>query len=125
MCVALLGFLSINISIDTVEKDPPSVIRKRIKETITDVADENFWAELRAYLDNNYNNIISNIAENPKINDTDIRFIELVCCGFSYIEMAITLGYSINYISNKRLKIKKKLHINISLEEYLKQAMNK
>ena len=112
-------------SIDTVEKDPPSVIRKRIKETITDVADENFWAELRAYLDNNYNNIISNIAENPKINDTDIRFIELVCCGFSYIEMAITLGYSINYISNKRLKIKKKLHINISLEEYLKQAMNK
>ena len=110
-------------SINTTENDPPSVIRKRIKDTITDVADDDFWDELRAYLDKNHNNIISNIAMNPKINDSDLRFIELACCGFSYIEMAITLGYSTNYVSNKRIKIKRKLNLTIPLEDYLKQAM--
>jgi DNA-binding NarL/FixJ family response regulator len=110
-------------TINTTENDSPSVIRKRIKQKIQSVVDDNFWRELRFYLDKRYNNIISNIAKNPRINETDIRFIELVCCGFSYVEVAITLGYSTNYVSNKRIKIQKKLKLKETLSDYLNQAM--
>ncbi len=110
-------------TINTTEKDSPSVIRKRIKQKIQAVVNEDFWRELRFYLDKRHNNIISNIAKNPRINETDIRFIELVCCGFSYVEIAITLGYSTNYISNKRIKIQKKLKLKETLSDYLNQAM--
>ena len=110
-------------TINTTENDSPSVIRKRIKQKIQSVVDDNFWRELRFYLDKRYNNIISNIAKNPRINETDIRFIELVCCGFSYVEIAITLGYSTNYVSNKRIKIQKKLKLKETLSDYLNQAM--
>ena len=113
----------IQCAINTAEHDSPAIIRKRIKESIHDVINEDFWNELRAYLDKNHNNIISNIAKNPRINDTDIRFIELVCCGFSYIEIAITLGYSANYVSNKRMKIQRKLRLHQSLNDYLNQEM--
>lgn len=111
-------------SMDTVEKDSPKVIKKRIRKSVQDVADENFWKELRTYLDINHNNIISNIAQNKRINETDIRFIELVCCGFSYLEIAITLGYSPNFVSNKRVRVTKKLNLKTSLQDYLTAAMN-
>ena len=111
-------------TINTTENDSPSVIRKRIKQKIQTVVDEDFWRELRFYLDKRHNNIISNIAKNPRINETDIRFIELVCCGFSYVEIAITLGYSTNYVSNKRIKIQKKLKLKETLSDYLNQEMN-
>lgn len=113
----------IQTTIDTTEKDSPVVIRKRIKETIIDIANEDFWKELRTYLDKNHNNVISNIAKNPRINESDIKFLELACCGFSYVEMAITLGYSTNYVSNKRIKIQKKLNLKQSLQDYLNEAM--
>lgn len=109
-------------SIDASEKDSPKVIRQRIKDTIGNVVTKEFWTELRAYLDKN-DNIISNIALNPKITESDLHFIELSCCGFSYIEIAITMGYSPNYISTKRKEIAKKLGINIPLQDYISQLL--
>ena len=106
-------------SIDASEKDPPSVIRKRIKETISDITDKNFWKELKTYLDRNYNNIISNIARNPKITDKDLKCIMLMCCRFDYLEIAITLGYTPKYISQKRKEIAKKLGLIVPLQEFL------
>ena len=114
----------VQATINTTEKDSLSVIRRNIKENISDLANDEFWLELRNYLDNNYNGVISKIAACPKINDTDIRFIELVCCGFSYIEIAITLGYVPNFVSNKRVRIQKKLGISVPLQDYLNRLMN-
>ena len=111
-------------SMDAAEKDSPKVFKKRIRDSVQNVVDENFWKELRTYLDTKHNNIISNIAKNKRINETDIRFIELVCCGFSYLEIAITLGYSPNFVSNKRIRVTKKLGLKSSLQEYLTAAMN-
>ena len=111
-------------SIEISEKDSPKVIKKRIQESICELADENFWKELRTYLDSNHDNIISNIAKNKKINEADLRFIELTCCGFSYVEMAIMLGYSPNFVSNKRIRITKKLGLKVPLQDYLDNAMN-
>ena len=106
-------------SIDISEKDSPNVIKRKIRDTISNVMTEEFWTELRAYLDRNYNNIISVIAQNPKITNKDLKFIELSCCGFGYIEIAVALGYSPKYISTKRKDITKKLGINTSLQDYL------
>lgn len=115
----------IQTTIDSTEHDAPSITRRRIKESIGIIAtNDEFWQQLRTFLDKNHNNIITELSRNPRINNTDIRFIELVCCGFSYVEIAITLGYSPNYVSNKRIKIQKKLGIKKQLNEYLNELMN-
>lgn len=113
----------IQTAINTTENDPPAVVRHRMKETIENLTTDEFWNELKNYLDDNYNNIISNIAQNPKITEVDLRFIGLVCLGFNYIEIAITMKVSPNYISTKRKAIAKKLGIKISLQEYLENEM--
>ena len=99
-------------------------ISKQIKETIVEVANEDFWRELRTFLDKNYNGIISTFANHPRITSKDLNFIELSCCGFSYIEMAIVLDYSPRYVINKRKIIAQKLGLDIPLQDYLEQLMN-
>ena len=86
---------------------------------------DTFWNELRTYLDHHYDNIITKIAVNPKITSQDLKFIELACSGFNYIEIAIALDYSPNYISNKRKLIAKKMGIKIPLQDHLNNLMLK
>jgi DNA-binding NarL/FixJ family response regulator len=107
--------------IETSEKDSPTVIRKRIKQSIRSITNDAFWNELRGYIDKNYNNIITEISENPKISEKDLRLIELSLCGFDYVEIAITLGYRPEYISQKRREIAKKLNLGVSLNDYLEE----
>jgi hypothetical protein len=109
-------------SIDLSERDTPSVIKRRIRETIGNVITDEFWDELKAYLDRSHNNLISTIAKNPKISDIDLKFIELSCCGFDYVEIAVALGLSTNYISTKRKAIARKLGVK-DLRDYLKTCM--
>ena len=110
-------------SINASETESLNVVRQRIKDTVNSVANDDFWNQLRHYLDRNHNNIITNIAQNPKITQEDLRLIELECCGFSYIEEAVTLGYSPNFISNKRARIARKLGLKTSLSKYVNQLM--
>ena len=98
-------------------------LAQQIKETIVDVADDDFWNELRSYLDNEHDKIISRIAVNPDIKKRDLKFIELLCCGFSNVEIAIILGYSPKYVSNKRKILAEKLGIDLSLQNYLNRLM--
>ena len=42
-----------------------------------------------------------------------------MCCRFDYLEIAITLGYTPKYISQKRKEIAKKLGLAVPLQEYL------
>ena len=110
-------------SINTSENDSPSVIRRKIKDTIATVANDDFWNELRAHLNRKHNNLISKISENKKINEKDLQFIELLCCGFNYVEIAITTGYSIKYISTKRKNIARKLGLRCSLQDFIDNAI--
>ena len=110
-------------SIETSEKDSPAAIRKRIKNTISDTVNDDFWNELRIFLDKKYDNIISKISNNTRITKKDIRFIELLCCGFSYIEIAVIMDYNPKYFSQKRTEIAKKLNIDIPLQQYLENLM--
>ena len=97
---------------------------RQIQERITAVANDDFWKELKVYLDNKHNNMISTMmADHPTITDKDLKFIELSCFGFSYLEMAIILDYSPRYILNKRKIIAKKLGTQKPLLDYLNDLM--
>ena len=100
-----------------------SQVAQQIKETIVDVADDDFWNELRAYLDKKHHGIISNLEQTHHLKEKDLRFIELSCCGFSYVVMAIILDYSPNYVLNKRKILASKMGINMSLQEYLEHLI--
>jgi hypothetical protein len=109
------------IEADSVKKQ--YFFEKKIRSVIAEIADNNFWDYLRKYLDKRYDNLISNLAENSNINEKDIRFIELACCGFNYVEIAVALNYNPKYISNKRRIIAKKLNLDTSLQDYLNRMM--
>ena len=95
-------------------------MRKRIQQGISGMAkNEEFWSALRDHLDKNYNNIITKFAKNPRLDEKELRFIELSCCGFNYVEIAIALDYNPNYISTKRKTIARKLHVWIPLQDHL------
>ena len=98
-------------------------LAQQIKETIVDVADDDFWNELKSYLDNEHDNIISKIAENPGIKKRDLKFIELLCCGFSNVEIAIILGYAPKYVSRKRRILAQKLGTDQPLKDHLNRLM--
>lgn len=115
----------IKTTIDSSEHDSPSIIRKRIQQGISDMANsEGFWNALRNYLDMHHNNIISNFAKKPGIDEKELRLIELLCCGFNYVEIAIALDYNPNYISTKRKTIARKLHVWIPLQDYINNLLS-
>ena len=90
---------------------------------IKNAATDGFWNELRLYLDKRYDGIISRIETTPGMKEKDLRFVELICCRFSYAEIAIILGYSPAYISTKRNNIAKKLKLDMPLQEYIEAEM--
>ncbi len=100
-----------------------SRLAQQIKETIVEIADDDFWNELRTYLDREHNGMISGIANKPGITTKDIKFIELLCCGFSSHEISMILGYAPKYVFNKRRIIARKLGIDWPLQDYLDSLM--
>ena len=102
-----------------------SQLAKQIKETIVDEHDDDFWNALRTYLDKEHNNMVSTIADKPNITKKDLRLIELSCCGFSYLEIAIIMDYAPRYVLNKRKSIAQKLGLDVPLMDYLNDLMAK
>ncbi len=102
-----------------------SHVARQIKDSVVNVADESFWKALKSHVDKHHNGIISTIAQYPGIKESDLRFIELCCCNFSYIEIAIIMGYSPKYISTKRRNIVKKLEKDHRCQEYINRIMTK
>ena len=94
-------------------------LAQQIKSTIVDVADDKFWAELKTYLDTKHNGIVSAIEKTQDITESDLKFIMLSCCGFSYVVIAIIMDYSPRYVYAKRKIIARKMGIDMPLQEYL------
>lgn len=86
----------------------------------------NFWSELQYFVDENYNHIIGKCKKMcPELNDTELNLISLMCCGFSYIEIAICFGYSKDYIAVKRQRIAKKMQLSTSLINFIREEKGK
>ena len=113
----------IQMAIDSSEHDSPKVIRKRLKEYIITVVNDDFWNELMTILNKRYDGIMTNLSQNSRLTENDLRFIGLMLCGFNYVEIAITMGYY--YISQKRIKIAKKLALKTSLQDYIEYLKDK
>lgn len=87
----------------------------------TSAPDSAFWATLRAYADNQYNNIITqSIANYPALIDTDIHYLTLYCCGLSNSVIMACLGYNeAHSVYNKKRRVAELVGFPNSLDAYI------
>lgn len=107
-------------------KDPSDY---KITHKIKAVDDSNieFWNGLISFLNHKYDGIIDNISkEYPKLTNSDINFIALMCCGFSDAAIAVCRKYrNTAVVRSRRNAIKKKMNIDEYLEKFLNRLMEK
>ena len=99
---------------------PNNKLSEEIKKTIT-FQDENkhLWPLIYHYIDAEYNNIISTTHEkHPDLNDKELLLLALSCIDFSYIQMAIILGYS-NPTSVGTLKTRLSEKVGCPINDYI------
>lgn len=86
---------------------------------------DGFWGNLRYYVDARYNGIISRLErEHPNLSDDDLYIIGLLCCGFTYADITVCMGYAnINYVNTKKSRIAKKMGIDQPLSDYLRDQI--
>ena len=84
------------------------------------------WTQLYHYIDAAYNNLISKTQDTyPQLNDKELMLIALVCLGFSYIQIAIIMGYSnATSVSTIKQRLAKKMHLQGSLNDYIDSIIN-
>lgn len=105
----------------------PTQLNKVLQDSFK-LSDEgsDFWVELQYFVDENYNHIISKCKKMcPELNNTELNLIALMCCGFTYIEISICFGYSKDYIAVKRQRIAKKMGLDTSLINFIKEEKGK
>lgn len=90
----------------------PGIFFNKFKERIkkTRLPDD-FWKDFQYFVNSKYGNILSRLKERcPDLSDDELHIVGLMCCGYSYIEIAICMGYTNpNYVSTKKLRISKKI----------------
>ena len=100
----------------------PGIFFNKFKERIqkTRLPDD-FWKDFQYFVNSKYGNILSRLKERcPDLSDDELHIVGLMCCGYSYIEIAICMGYTNpNYVSTKKLRISKKLGISEPLKEFI------
>ena len=100
----------------------PGIFFNKFKERIkkTRLPDD-FWKDFQYFVNSKYGNILSRLKERcPDLSDDEQHIVGLMCCGYSYIEIAICMGYTNpNYVSTKKLRISKKLGISEPLKEFI------
>ncbi len=84
------------------------------------------WLQIYSYLDAEYNNIMTYTRSNyPQLNDRELLLLALCCLKFSYIQIAIILGYSNpTSVGTTKLRIAEKMGINMTLNEYISTITN-
>lgn len=104
----------------------PATFMKRFQEKVkrTKLPDD-FWKDLRFFIDNNYNNVITRLEQlHPSLSEDELYLIGLMCCGFSYTEIAICMGYSnVCSANTKRARITRKLGLEEPLKDYIERLM--
>ena len=124
----MLAYISVlkNIMAQTY-KEPDDYQSKNAEHKVSpiDDSDKEFWNGLYDFLNLKHNNIIKRIEKKcPRLSPAEINIIGLICCGFNDAEIAVCKGYrNAKSVTSKRNKIKDKMHLDILLNDYLKQMM--
>ena len=95
---------------------------KRFSSHFTKLWDNNdMWNQIKEHINNTHNNCILKFQElYPKLSQEELHLVMLTALNFNAMAIAICLGYkSQNVVYSMRSKLKKKLKINCSIEEYI------
>ena len=125
--IQLKGFITSHLQLlgDVTEAcyhTPNNTLSKEINHIIRfQKENKDKWTKLYAYLDIEFNNIISDTKKNYKqLNDRDILLLALSCLGYSCAQIAIITGYSnATSISGNRQRLIKKMGLDCSLNDYI------
>ena len=97
---------------------------KKIREIVQfQSANKEKWTKLFGYLDMEYGNIITNTRANyPSLSEKDLLLLSMVTLDFSYVQMAMILGYNnATTMSSMKQRLAKKMGLGHSLNEYIEQ----
>lgn len=85
--------------------------------------DNAFWNLLYQYIDERYDNLMSNtINANYGLSDKEIKIIAMICCGFTPQEIRLFIGEkNSTYIYKKFKLIAKKMDLTMPLIDFLSQ----
>ena len=102
--------------------EPQNKLSNQLKDILQfNESNRQNWVGLYDYIDVEYSNIMTITRENyPHLNDKDMLLLALSCLGFSYVQIAIMMGYS-NHTSIGTLKhrLAEKMNLEGSLSDYI------
>ena len=83
--------------------------------------DASFWSGLRAYADSTCDGIITRTLEMyPSVNENDVRFLSLCCCGLPTTVIMACMGYNdVHSVYNKKHRIELKLGDDQKFDDYV------
>ena len=128
----LKGFITSHLAlmremIEACYHNPQSKLTEQLKKIVQfQQHNGQKWTQLYHYIDAAYNNLISKTQDTyPQLNDKELMLIALVCLGFSYIQIAIIMGYSnATSVSTIKQRLAKKMHLQGSLNDYIDSIIN-
>ena len=123
----LKGFISSHVGmmreiIEACYHEPNNRIAENMKRIVKfQDSNKDNWVRLFDYIDLEHNNIMTRTRENyPDLNDRELLLLALTCMGFTYIQIAIIMGYSnATSVSVIKQRLVKKMGLDCSLNEYI------
>ena len=128
----LKNFISSHLSlmgemIEACYRNPNSKLSEQVKRIIQFQQDnQQQWTQLYHYIDAEYNGIISKTRNSyPQLNDKDLLLIALTSMGFSYVQIAIIMGYTnATSVGTIKQRLAQKMHLDGSLNDYIKDFIS-
>ena len=123
----LKSFISshLNLTSEMIEAcyhSPKSNLSEQVKRIVQFQQDnKQQWTQLYHYIDVEYNGIISKTHKAyPQLNDKDLLLIALTTTGFSYVQIAIIMGYAnATSVGTIKQRLAHKMHLDGSLNDYI------
>lgn len=123
----LKGFITSHLAlmremIEACYHSPQSKLTEQVKKIVQfQHNNQQQWTQLYYYIDAEYNGIISKTRNAyPQLNDKDLLLIALTTTGFSYIQIAIIMGYTnATSIGTIKQRLAQKMHLDGSLNDYI------
>ncbi len=106
---------------NTPNKDAKTIKKEQISHLVRrDIATNSFWDGMELFVNEDCGGFVNYLkTHHPNLNESDIRLLTLLSCGFSYAEIALIMQYSREYISVKRDRAIKKLNISVPFDQFL------
>lgn len=101
------------------------ILGKKKKEIRIESGD--FWMNMQSLADATFGKDLKKLEkEFPKLSKDDLYIIALKYLGFSYITIALCMGYKDkSYVNKKKDRILKKLGLDMTFDEFLNSLKNK